>query len=1465
MAEQFDQTLSGSESLASRLEQNEHVSSDEAVRIVATIARQVQSLHESGRWHGRLTVDAIFLSSTGQVTLQTYSGPWRSLGRSTDEAILPPYVRLPTSAEIPLSLTEARSMLAGLDIGVDPIQIDLYQLAALLCRASSGEPIGRYLRSPSAKSKVPAGIRPILDRILNVDSQQSIESASAIAHELAAQFPSAIQPLTDISVAKDIADDAADDAADDTTDDTTPNLVTGARQDDTTPSIVADATEAANLTPLRSATSREKRDTLPFERLGHYEIVERIGHGGMGDVYRGYERSLDRTVAIKVLPTEFTRHEDFVRRFYAEATAAARLSHPNVIDIYFISEDQGHHFFAMQFVEGETLADLIVRRTKLPVTETLPIVMQALVGLAAAHKQGLVHRDIKPGNILLDRKNQRALVADFGLVKSLQASENLTATGMVMGTVDYISPEQGRGLTVDPRSDLYSIGVLLYRMLSGRLPFAADSATAMIFQHVYETPPPLSDFVAEIPAPLTKIVDKLLAKSPDDRYASADLLLADLRALLDHRTLPSGADAATSTNEDVSFAVPNDLLTSIVVSAPRFDDEPLLPASLGEVARTGFLGRLWNRVIDRVGEHAPEFLDHLQNTQQQADHAIGKYERRQRDLQDLASEADAVLLEFRQQADEWRDAADRARVQAESATDDDTARAALREQNLCRERAQSAEAQIADQQEQLQTIQTQLAKVSARLETLRSQRDILAARLRVAQAQARMHGARIEPNHRSQRRRTALIAVAAVLLMTSAIWFVRKAITPAIPPRLNELSPIVNEEAPPVPNTNPSITSTSPDYIHFSAIPEFLRHVGRSLKTSSLTFAPPIVDSLRIGLAVGLKNGQVRCYSLDAYEGAAESQPVTFQGDDAEIHSLAYSPDRVLLAAGDSQGVIRIWKPGEPQSTVPFRELRGNTSDVTYLQFNHNGTRLISVEKRYGTLRIWDVMKEREVQVFQNPSGARRYVRPVTHDPSGKWAAIMPNSHDGNAILIDDYDNGRKQTIFRFGENGLEYDAYRGGPEVVDVIHDDFLKHPFSLWDAGSPGTLVKLAEDVIGGGVARDGSTAVTLMADGSIVVWDLEQQAEISRIIDQRKNPIKQHFTTVVVSQDGTYAATIHSWDSIVLWRLHHPSREQDIKTRYFRESLHSVAIAPDGFAAAVGTATGIHYWDFSDGDRKSPTNPRHGLHQDDDIQLGRPVTSLSFTPTATGIIYGTGQLNSDSNVLGMAEITKPGARGHGIRGFDTGLRNKQYQGHMARITASALLSHGRKLISASRDQTVRLWETNTGLELKKLELDSPINDMAVSPDESRFLVAAEDHSLRLYDMQSFKEITRLAGHTFLVLDVAWSPDGARLVSASADRTVRVWDAKTLETVAVLKGHTDRVNCVAAVKFGRYVVSGSDDGTVRYWDANAGKQLRVFRGHIGPVTGVAVDPFGTRAISCSLDRTTKTWDLDTASEAKN
>ncbi len=588
---------------------------------------------------------------------------------------------------IPTALTEARQVLDSAKINIDPVQIDLYQLGALPCRLLSGSSVESYLRSPRTKEKIPPQLRSIIDRALGYQESNRFSSAADFGAAL-----SALETANDSSVWPAV-----------------PAASPGA---DTSPSVLAPSLEPdTSISHAARPSTPPPTDGLPFATLGHYEIVGRIGQGGMGDVYKGYEKALNRTVAIKVLPGDFGRQEDFVNRFYAEATAAAQLIHPNIVQIYYIGQDAGHHFFAMQYVEGESLAELLARRGRLGVDEMLAITEQTLSGLAEAHSHGLVHRDIKPGNILLDKKNRRALLADFGLVKALESAGNKTATGVIMGTADYIAPEQGRGLDVDARSDLYSIGVLMYQILSGRLPFEADSPTAMIFQHVYEQPPPLGEMATDIPAPLAAIVEKLMAKAPADRHQNADAVLDDLRAFRAGQPLPSDADRitpgpdqgladlATQVGPERAGRSASDRQRSLIIEAPLFGDEPTLPIEVDEPAATGWRRRTRDWLLGKFHQHAPELVKDLQSTQQQMDGAVVEYERRRDQLAELLGEAESVAAELQQQARNCRIEAARAQQQAESATDDEIARTALRTKLNAERSAKQLEQQVADQQD----------------------------------------------------------------------------------------------------------------------------------------------------------------------------------------------------------------------------------------------------------------------------------------------------------------------------------------------------------------------------------------------------------------------------------------------------------------------------------------------------------------------------------------------------------------------------------------------------------------------------------------------------------------------------------------------------------------------------------------------------------------------------------------------
>jgi beta-lactam-binding protein with PASTA domain len=269
---------------------------------------------------------------------------------------------------------------------------------------------------------------------------------------------------------------------------------------------------------------RLERDTVIDAR---YRVLARLGSGGMADVYCAEDQQLGRRVAVKVLHRRFAEDQQFVERFRREASSAAGLQHPNIVGIFDRGEWDGTYYIAMEFVEGRTLKDIIREKGPAPPEAAVDITLQILRAARFAHKRGIVHRDIKPHNVLID-EDGRVRVTDFGIARA--GTSDMTETGSIMGTAQYLSPEQAQGRPVDARSDLYSIGIVLYELLTGQMPFDAESPVTVALKQVNEAPLPPRRLVPEIPAAVDAIVLRALEKIPARRFADADEFIAALEA-----------------------------------------------------------------------------------------------------------------------------------------------------------------------------------------------------------------------------------------------------------------------------------------------------------------------------------------------------------------------------------------------------------------------------------------------------------------------------------------------------------------------------------------------------------------------------------------------------------------------------------------------------------------------------------------------------------------------------------------------------------------------------------------------------------------------------------------------------------------------------------------------------------------------------------------------------------------------
>jgi serine/threonine protein kinase len=299
---------------------------------------------------------------------------------------------------------------------------------------------------------------------------------------------------------------------------------------DARPPATAVGAPYTDVVPLGDESSAQSRSSRRPQRIGEYDVQAVLGRGGIGVVYRATDRALARDVAIKVLRADLADNDSLRERFLREARAAAALRHDNVVAIYGVGQHGDQPYLVMEYVPGGSLADRLVRKGKLPGPEVVRLGIEVASSLSAAHARGIIHRDVKPGNVLWDAEAGRYKLTDFGLAKAMD-DVSLTRSGMLVGTPEYLSPEQAEGQSVDARSDIFSLGALLYAAATGQSPFHADSTIGVLHRVRTLIPPSLSQLRPDCPGELTTVVERLLTKNPDQRYQTAGAVVEDLRRI----------------------------------------------------------------------------------------------------------------------------------------------------------------------------------------------------------------------------------------------------------------------------------------------------------------------------------------------------------------------------------------------------------------------------------------------------------------------------------------------------------------------------------------------------------------------------------------------------------------------------------------------------------------------------------------------------------------------------------------------------------------------------------------------------------------------------------------------------------------------------------------------------------------------------------------------------------------------
>ncbi len=1001
----------------------------------------------------------------------------------------------------------------------------------------------------------------------------------------------------------------------------------------------------------------------PLSKLGKYDITEEIGRGGMGAVYKGYDPALNRSVAIKLLAPHLVWEQAFVERFMREARAVAQLHHPNIISIYDVGQDGPNYYFVMAYLPGGSLKHVIARQGRLAPAKAIPILRQLADALDYAHSKGLVHRDVKPANVMFDERGQ-IILTDFGIVKAAEESR-LTGTGASIGTPHYMAPEQVLGHEVTARTDQYALGIVAFEMLTGRVPFDADTTTAILFKQVNEPPPPVTTLCPDLPPAVEVTLNRALAKSPADRYVSCGEFVAALQQALalsqptvaaplptvrvqaptpTPTALPTPRQGVPSwvwiaggavllaclavlsvlvlgsslLGSKLSPATPTNIVasqpTSAPVSTPRLTLTPLRITSSFPTS---------TRVMP-TPTRTPALLStpsiSVRFAQSSALDKGGKQVAWSPDGKLIAIASDKLYLYDAQTSSQVR-AIGQGSVSGFAFSPDGTILAAVIGEVKLYEIATGSEL-----------------------------RALPGIRITTSAASGNLA---FSPDGKT---------LAIVIEKTVKLFEVASG---------REVGLI--------------ITQDSANAIAFLPDGKSLIAGGwNSLKIWDIASGQevkaigdrlPGVNKLALSsdgtlVATGATNGGLRLWEV-----ATGRELHTLSGHTGSINSLAFSPDGKLLASASNDVTVKVW---DVASGVELQTLIGHVRDAQGVAFSPDGRQLATISQD-GTTLLWSALTGAAAAPTATPSRAPARPTP-THVPRSP-SAISPDnaskvaqsailekggkqvawSPDGTLLAIASdqvylYEAATLKPARTIGHgtriNGL---AFSPDGTILAVLAGEV-----KLYDAATGSELRTLARTQTSTSLASgyflsfspDGAT-LAVVVEKTVKLFDVSTGREVSMLI------VKEGASAIAFAPDGrTLAAT--SWGGGV--QLLDTLDAQNVRSLSGQMSAHRLVFSPDGskLAASKLSAAPILIWETPSGREL----PNLAGHKD-------TVNSLAFSP--------------DGHVLASAsnDVT--------IKLWDvtTGRELATLKGHTNSVQSVAFSPDGARLVSTAQDGTTRVWE--------------------------------------------------------------------------------------------------------------------------------------------------------------------------------
>jgi WD40 repeat protein/serine/threonine protein kinase len=1273
---------------------------------------------------------------------------------------------------------------------------------------------------------------------------------------------------------------------------------------------------------LSSAT-----DIQPEGPLGDFRLVREVGRGGMGVVYEAVQISLGRRVALKVLPFAATMDPKQLQRFKNEAQAAAQLHHTNIVPVFGVGCERGVHYYAMQFIEGQTLASVIadLRRQhagaankagraaeaqplsltgendceplvpQSPASNfqsgaaaTQPIAalstehslksaayfravaslgVQAAEALEHAHDQGIMHRDVKPANLLVDAR-AKLWITDFGLAHC-QNQAGLTMSGDLVGTLRYMSPEQAlaKRVIVDHRTDIYSLGATLYELLTLEPAFTGSDRQELLRQIAFEESKPPRRHAKSIPVELETIILKALEKNPADRYATAREMAEDLeRFIRDEpiRARPPGLVRRFTkwVRRRRALAAAYGLALLVVILA----------------GLSGGIAWLWHQA--EVALNQAEIARDDANTARAA---------AAQDQKRAVVASNLLRVHLAQRA--WLDKdIVRARGLLESCLPEHRQWEWHYVDHLCNP--------------EMLTLSLNAGKLGPAI--FSSDGKLL----------ARADNKTIKVWDVTTGKETNTLAGLHNDVTCCAFSSDHKLLVCGS--RSGQLDKLRWHY------TSGEVT------VWDLATDKALCAFQKQAEVTSVAFSP---DGRHV--ASGLANG-----AIEFWEVTTGLVSLTLGQHKNGVAGLAFSPDGKLLASASESGTVKVWSLTTEEEVRAFPERVGGG----LLVFSPDSLRLACLAAEKKNVRVWDLASDDALLL----RGHEDVITSLAFSPDG--ARVAAGGAD-KTIRVWDLSEGRKSTTL--GYAGVFHMAYSPDGHCVAIASGLGVRKTVQVLKAATAEELFRVdALDAVFTGVAfsPDGQRLATASADKMVKVWDLATAQPVVAL-KEHTGPVlcvtyspdgrrlasgsvdgavrvwnaangQEPFTVaghigavprVAFSPDGRQLASC-SWDKTVkLWDL---TSGQEIATLTgHTNKVWCVAYSPDGQRLASASYDGtIKLWDPATG-KEVRTIAEHagGVHGVAFSSDGRRLASASLDQTVR--VWDVATCRETLKLrghAGQAWTVAFSPDGHHLASSGQGSQTRVWdltttgtirtlQGHLHRINAVAFSPDGQRVLSVAGDKTVRVWDLksptgprrivtgdapfNTGSALSpdgkrlaltfdsttavydlasaaqilKLNADN-IWSIAYSPDGRRLATTsiAPDNAIKVWDSAKGAQLLTFTGHTGQVWCVAFSPDSKRLASGSQDKTACLWDAAG-KCTAILPGHTGRLTHVAFSPDGKLLATSSEDTTVKLWDVENGKELHTLGGHSAKVSGVAFSPNGQQLASASKDQTVKLWNTAT------